>query len=70
MWTDEAQKSFEDVTGSLDEMLTALALPASEGKFVLDTDASTVEISGDSTPRAAVDRSQSTSDQFTMRVMH
>ena len=45
VWTDEAQKSFEDVKEALMNA-TALALPDSEGKFVLDTDASTVGISG------------------------
>ena len=46
-WTDEAQKSFEDVKEAL-MSATALALPASEGKFVysLDSDARTVRISG------------------------
>ena len=44
-WTPEAQDSFDSVKQALVDA-TALALPASEGRFVLDTDASTVGISG------------------------
>ena len=44
-WTSEAQESFDSVKQALMDA-TALALPASEGKFVLDTDASNVGISG------------------------
>ena len=44
-WTPEAQESFDLVKQALIDA-TALALPASEGRFVLDTDASNVGISG------------------------
>ena len=44
-WTPEAQESFDSVKQALIDA-TALALPASEEKFVLDTDASNIGISG------------------------
>ena len=44
-WTDEAQVSFENIKRELCEA-PVLGMPTEKGKFVLDTDASVVAISG------------------------
>ena len=44
-WTDEAQVSFEKIKRELCEA-PVLGMPTEKGMFVLDTDASVVEISG------------------------